>query len=171
MPFNMNPTSKLSLTWTSFKKLDKAPAGSKLVAYTDCQITPSQLQPDKNRSPGKYMVNADKFTVSVNVTFNSWVLKSIVSDQAQSARLLNHERTHYLIASCWAYDFYGKALDAEENSVGTLQKTLESLRNDMRDKSRAMQAQYDNETNHGGNASKQREWDLRIEAWDRQQSE
>ena len=107
----------------------------------------------------------------LRVTQDSWVVKSAIASESESKRLINHERTHFLLASCVAFDLYQQILDAKETSSARLQAKLTELRRKAAKRAQDMSDEYDDDTLHGDIAIAQRNWDLRIERWDREQSE
>ena len=170
MPFKMFPDTKLSLNWAFFRKLTVNPDEGGMLALTACSMEPSNLAVDSTSSPGKYKVVKESFTLTVRVAKSSWVMKSATTNSAESKRLLNHERTHYLLASCVAWELYLQIRAVEETSVARLQVRLNELRTAAAKRVQELSDQYDRETNHGKISTKQQAWDLRIEKWDQSQS-
>jgi hypothetical protein len=170
MPFQMVPDGKLALNWTYFRKVNVSPDGDKMSALTACSTEPSRISVDSKSTPGVYKV-AEGFMLTVRVTQDSWVVKSAIASESESKRLINHERTHFLLASCVAFDLYQQILDAKETSSARLQAKLTELRRKAAKRAQDMSDEYDDDTLHGDIAIAQRNWDLRIERWDREQSE
>jgi hypothetical protein len=170
MPFQMVPDGKLALNWTYFRKVNVSPDGDKMSALTACSTEPSRLSVDSKSTPGVYKV-AEGFMLTVRVTQDSWVVKSAIASESESKRLINHERTHFLLASCVAFDLYQQILDAKETSSARLQAKLTELRRKAAKRAQDMSDEYDDDTLHGDIAIAQRNRDLRIERWDREQSE
>lgn len=171
MPFRMNPENKAALTWTFFQKRKGSADADGMRAATACVMEPSNVALDTKSSPGYYKVDGTRFTLTVRVTNQSWVYSSAIKNSEESTRLLNHERTHYLLASCVAWDVYLQIKRVEETSAQSLQIKLNALRAQAAATLQTMSDQYDRDTNHGRDQSMQRVWDLKIEKWDREQSE
>lgn len=170
MPFQMIPKSSLALNWSYFRKVEVAPDGGEENALTACLMEPSNVALDTKSKPGKYKV-AEKFTLTVRVTRSSWVVKKAIKTDAQSIRLLNHERTHYLLASCVAWELYLDIKALELDSARELQARLNELRTAAAERVQEMSDEYDRGTDHGKLVDAQKAWDLRIQRWDQSQSE
>jgi predicted secreted Zn-dependent protease len=166
----MIPKSSLALNWSYFRKVQTALDGSDASALTACLMEPSNVALDSKSTPGKYKVT-EKFTLTVRVDRSSWVVNNAIKTDAQSTRLLNHERTHYLLASCVAFDLYRELKAVEEDSSKQLQVRLNELRATAAQRVQDLSDDYDRESQHGNLPDKQKAWDLRIQRWDQSQSE
>jgi hypothetical protein len=141
-------TSRL-LTWDDFRgKPDK---GSPFFAYTFWTI---QTQYDAFRFKGD---TVDwKVTVIYALGKDSWKKKDKTSDS-----LLRHEQDHFDIGRICAAE-----LQSTINSTVFLRSNYQSkifaMVNECITKCKKMNAQYDEETNHGGNRGQQLKWDAFV---------
>ena len=132
------------LTWDDFKgKPDKLMQAAALT-YTDISVNGSLID--------------GKITMEVKNFFDS---KLSWSKNKNSASLLAHEQLHFDIT-----ELYTRKIRKELNAIasektikdGTINKMSSKLLKEWKE----FQLKYDNETNHGTIAEKQKEWEQRI---------
>jgi len=91
----------------------------------------------------------------------SWVKQEILRDSAQSRRALRHEQTHFDIAELHArrmrsyFAGLSGACARSDDALGTLAQRFV-------DDTRAMQRQYDAETEHGLRPERQATWEAQV---------
>jgi uncharacterized protein DUF922 len=91
----------------------------------------------------------------------SWVKTEILRDSAQSRRALRHEQAHFDIAEVHARrmrSYFAGLSDACRRS----DDALGALAQRYVDETRAMQRQYDGETEHGLRAERQAAWEAQV---------
>lgn len=77
--------------------------------------------------------------------------------------LLIHEQGHFDIVEIWARKFKQK-LKGKTFNVKTFQKELNVLYNDVNRESKAMQVEYDRDTEHSINVKAQQKWTKKVNA-------
>lgn len=75
--------------------------------------------------------------------------------------LLNHEQGHFNIAEIWTRKFRQK-LNGKTFVIKTFQKELNAMHTEIHKESRAMQVEYDKETEHSVNEAGQQKWNKKI---------
>lgn len=100
----------------------------------------------------------------------SWVVPERKTDA-----LLNHEQKHFDLNEVYRRllqaaleNFLGRLEtvgDTEEEAMAKLEEKLKEMFERVKRKCEEVQNQYDQETEHGRNAEKQREWDKKIAEW------
>ena len=108
MSFSKNPDPSV-LSFSLYSKVETSPDGTPLSAATRIDVRPSRFA--LRTEQGKKSVSS----VDVEMKFlpkGSWVLKSKVSD----AKLLEHERLHYMLACAFGRRFHDGA-DATKQAV------------------------------------------------------
>jgi hypothetical protein len=101
--------------------------------------------------------------VDCNLVFGScWVV-----DGKQTAPLLVHEQGHYLIATLVAREFETQATALTSSTPVGLQNALQRLYRSEMARLKAIEDDYEKKTDHSRNGSQQHIWDLRMDAWER----
>jgi len=77
------------------------------------------------------------------------------------ANLLNHEQMHFNIAEIWTRKLREK-LKGKTFEIKTFQTELNSMHSEIHRESKAMQAEYDKETEHSVNTVNQQKWNKKI---------
>ncbi len=77
--------------------------------------------------------------------------------------LLVHEQAHFDISELWARKFKQR-LNGKTFAIKTFQKTLNSMHDSIYKEGKAMQVEYDKETEHSVNTKAQEKWDKKIAA-------
>ncbi len=75
--------------------------------------------------------------------------------------LLSHEQGHFNIAEIWTRKFRQK-LKNKTYQITTFQRGLNSMHSEIHKESRAMQVEYDKETEHSVNEANQQKWNKKI---------
>jgi hypothetical protein len=149
---SVNPSR---LTWSHFRTVPSIPD-----ATEDAQVNPEML-PIENVHPqkvgGRFRFPSWTLTVKIN-SHNTMVLKTA----SKTAELLQHEQGHLdllvLVTRALARDL--EALEAD--SVGELATQLEDAKSLHEERAIAIDAAYDDQTEHSRNRLKQSTWDRAI---------
>lgn len=133
------------LTWNDFKgKPDAAsPFKAKTESSLDIQIS----------------TKGEVATITMVTSFD--MSKSWVKDKRDV--LLQHEQTHFDIAELWSRKFKQR-LQGRTFPLKSFQSTLSRMHGEIQKEGRAMQAQYDKETEHSINEEAQEKWTKKIDA-------
>jgi hypothetical protein len=160
----MNPANfNYTISWQQdFTEVSKPPANSVRDAFTSATGDPPKGIVFTSDANGKRVLKASKFSVTLTMSkANSWV----VTDK-ESNSLLNHEQGHYNLTALSARDFLNDALALTANTNTELQAAYDALKLSCQSELSAMNKMYDDDpncgTNHGKDANKQTQWDLRI---------
>jgi hypothetical protein len=161
---NSNPTKEFSasdtlawhpetkLTWNDF--LAEAPSRNNFAAFTYTLIS---MEYSAKITNGKV---TPKF--EIYAAFNkrkSWVKNQ---KEARTAEILAHEQAHFDIAEITARKLR-KALLNETYSRNNLEDKINTIYQETIQAGDTMQAQYDEESNHGLNKIQQLQWLKRVE--------
>src|SRR6185436_3475842 len=112
--------------------------------------------------PGGGVAVAPSFTITVSVNrAQSWVLKSHATD----TKLLGHERVHYLIAVCVGQKLYSEIMAVSKTNIGAVQTELTRLRSEAAKLHSAIDAKYDEDTDHGATVFIQPAWASKVRGW------
>lgn len=138
---------KVILTWTDFQGLPDEQSEYKALTYTKIKSEP------KNYTP-------DQIEYSITNFFNkneSW------SKDKKSTDLLKHEKLHFDISELAArktrYNYSIQDIAELEPSYEKLSKLFKEYAIEFKD---SLNSAYDEETNHGINGAKQKEWEKKI---------
>jgi hypothetical protein len=133
------------LTWNDFKGKpdEKSPFKAKTESNLDIQIS----------------TKGEEATLTMVTSFD--MNKSWVKDKRDV--LLRHEQTHFDIAELWSRKFKQR-LKGKTFAAKSFQSILSSMHADIQKEGRAMQAQYDKETEHSINEKAQAKWTQKINA-------
>ena len=146
------------ITWGMFRAVQSIPGTTE-----EAQIGPElpavpNLRPQRTPS-GSFRLPSFTLTVGLNST-NTVVLRTA----NRTADLLKHEQGHYdllvLVTRAFARDLEG----LEAPSVEELGRLVEAAQQTHADRAQALDAAYDEQTDHSRNRTAQQRWDAAITA-------
>ena len=132
------------LTWDDFKGAPKSNTPYK--ALTETQTTFEITMKD-----GEAIISIQNYFDKNS----SW------TKERNNNKLLEHEQTHFNISELWTRKFRQK-LNGKAYRIKEFQKELNALHNEIHKESKAMQAEYDKETEHSVNEANQQKWNKKI---------
>ena len=140
-------TKDLLLKWSDFKALPD----TEILAYAQTsykiEITPSDVSVDQNNN----IQNYKSLNVIANFyTNHSWVFKKDVN-------LLKHEQLHFDIAGLYAHKIKLEFKKLQENNIADFDAYMSAYKI-LWAECRALQKQYDSETNHGLITTENNRW-------------
>ena len=98
-----------------------------------------------------------------NVTLECFFIKGASWTKTHdNAYLLEHEQTHFNITEIGVRKFR-KMLSGKSFAVKNFQQELKKMHSEVGRDSKAMQAEYDKETEHSVNEAAQKKWNKRVE--------
>jgi predicted secreted Zn-dependent protease len=144
--------NKRRLTWADFKAaVPESSSKFSVAATTACEITVESNVLNVFKKPKFFATN--KFSC-----YASWVKPGQINDS-----LLKHEQCHFDIAEVYRRKLQ-KQLDETEMNFAEAEKIMKEMTRQIGKAYRNEQAVYDEETAHGLNRDKQKEWELKIAA-------
>jgi len=158
---------KRKLEWSDFQGDPPAStrtAKSEVKSRIGCDYTVAR---PVQSSPGTWRATIQtSSTTSEMLQTKSWVV-----EEKQSDALLNHERRHFDITEVYRRkleaalrELVGVGKDAK-GAATDLQRRIADLYREIAAEEDRQQARYDDETHHGTDEAKQREWNDRIDRW------
>jgi len=145
-----------SITWNEFKNVASRPDGVK----EDAEILTETIGGDARvrEVRGRWLIAEANMKVEVN-EIESWVVSS-----TKSPTLLAHEQGHFDIHGIIVGRDMIKALGKlRERSQARLGNAIGKLMQNYKNRGQAMTEKYDNDTNHGLNATRQAAWEQAIQ--------
>lgn len=105
--------------------------------------------------------------LKAKIQANAYMVKGMswIRTDNKTETALKHENFHFAIAKVIIERFKTKVTDFQANSVADLQSMIQLQYLDSYREMNRLQAQYDGETQHGLNATKQAEWEEKIKNW------
>ena len=153
---NFNKT----ISWNDFNKVPARPPGKSedavISATWDIDV-PEFAMKGNAIVLGKYTVNVFLVKEKCNVVTD-------IATGSKSAELLKHEQGHFDIVALGAREFHTKAAGLSAATEDELNAKLKKLREDMTDKTDAVDERYDKATNHSINTDVQQIWNTKINA-------
>lgn len=145
-----------NISWSEFRLLRRRPRGVPEDAQTATVLMPSRIKVAQEN--GQFKLVQGSFKVVVDKS-NSWV----VSKQ-RSSGLLAHEQGHYDLCGLCYRDLMLELERIRAGSVRELKRRLNEIMKKTDRLADKLSIQYDSEqeTNHGLNAERQREWERQI---------
>lgn len=145
-----------AIKWKEFTPIKSRPPGEK----EDAQIH-SEGVPDTNLRPqpenGRFRI--PKITVRFTVVRDdTWVVQDKKTDV-----LLAHEQHHFDITGLIGREMGTALLAIRAADMSELQREVTRILKHYRDQAEKLTTQYDDETEHGRNADKQRQWEQKIQ--------
>lgn len=140
------------LAWNSGRKLTWSDYKAKPDAYSDAAASTTTYLSIE------YNISKNGFTYKIESRFSktrSWGLH-------KTSYILSHEQGHFDIAEIFARKLYMK-MNTYKFDKRSYQKDLNKIYNDILKDKEDMQNDYDRETNHSINKTKQTEWLVKIE--------
>jgi hypothetical protein len=143
--------SSRKLQWTDFKgHVDPNKFGSAMTSHK-IEIKPTNVMVDENDNIQGYQ----KMTVEAQFFMNkSWTATS-------SQHILSHEQLHFDIAELYARKIRQRFEEFKTNGIASFSKYQECY-NLFWKESRNVQKRYDEETKHGQNKLKNKNWAIKI---------
>jgi hypothetical protein len=132
------------LTWDDFK--GKPDASSAYKANTETEVA-IQIK-----------TKGEAATIIIECFF---IKNASWTKDINNAFLLGHEQTHFNISEIGARKFRQK-LKGKTFSAKTFQRELNNMRSETGKESKAMQAEYDKETEHSVNEAAQKKWNKKV---------
>ena len=132
------------LTWDNFK--GKPNTSSPYKALTETTITID------------IKTKGDEAIITIQDFFDenlSW------TKEKNNTALLGHEQTHFNINEVWTRKLRQK-LNGKTYPVKSFQKELNAMHSEIHKESKAMQIEYDKETEHSVNEANQEKWNKKI---------
>jgi len=146
----------------SFQSADQIPyAESRKLTWDDFQGKADAASPFKARTESNLSIDVSTKDGVVTITMQTCFDKRKSWVKEKRDILLSHEQTHFDIAELWSRKFKQR-LKGKTYSAKTFQKELSVLHSDIQKEGKAMQAQYDKETEHSINAKAQATWSKKI---------
>ncbi|MGN7787968.1 DUF922 domain-containing protein [Niabella sp. 22666] len=143
---------KRRLTWEDFKaNVPEAPSKFLVAATTSCEIAVESNVLIAFKKPKFFATN--KFNC-----YASWVKPGQTNDS-----LLRHEQCHFDIAEIYRRKLQ-KQLDEADISFAEAERMMKEMTRKIGKAYQNEQAVYDEETRHGLNREKQKEWELKVAA-------
>jgi hypothetical protein len=140
-----------TIRWSDFTEVASSPEDPDHHAYTSAR---SKASFGFQRDPRTKEYSLKDIVVSVfMVRSESWVVKG-----HKTAELLQHEQLHYTITALGARDLHRGLTKLTGESVEELQQLATELQGQAQADTDQANEQYDDETNHSLNTSKQRIW-------------
>lgn len=141
------------ISWTETRKL----------TWNDFKGKPDEKSTFKAKTESSLNVQistrGEVATITMVTSFD--MSKSWVKDKRDV--LLQHEQTHFDIAELWSRRFKQR-LQGKAFPLKSFQSALSRMHGEIQKEARAMQAQYDMETEHSINEKAQEEWTKKIDA-------
>jgi len=148
----------------SFQTADQIPyTESRKLTWDDFQGKPDAASPFKARTESNLSIDVGTKDGVVTVTMQTCFDKKRSWVKEKKDILLIHEQTHFDIAELWSRKFKQR-IKGKTYSAKTFQKELSTMHADIQKEGKAMQAQYDKETEHSINAKAQSIWSKKISA-------
>jgi hypothetical protein len=132
------------LTWYDFK--GTSDVASPYKANTETEIT-VQIK-----------TKGEDATIIIECCF---IKNASWTKEINNAFLLGHEQTHFNISEIGARKFRQR-LKGKTFSAKTFQQELNNMRSETGKESKAMQAEYDKETEHSVNEAAQKKWNKKV---------
>ena len=158
------------LGWDDFKGEvpDEEERGDKSASTfheTGYRYTPTITQTPSGRFRATIQTGSYTTTTTMIQTA-SWVVPTDKTDA-----LLNHEQRHFDLGEVYRrklaaalQKLVGEG-DTPEEAAQDLQQKVEELTREMKEAESRQQDQYEDDTNNGRDAEKQKEWDDKIDGW------
>lgn len=144
------------IEWREFHNVRARPSG----VEEDAQIH-SEGTPDTNIRPqlenGRFRIPAITVRLTV-VRDDTWVVQDKKTDA-----LLAHEQRHFDITGLIGREMGTALLAIRAADMAELQQEVTRILEHYRDQAEKLTTQYDDETEHGRNADKQRQWEKKIQ--------
>ena len=142
--------------WREFPNVKSRPPG----VQEDAQIS-SEGAPDTNIRPqqknGRFLI--PKITVRFTVVHDdTWVVQDKKTDA-----LLAHEQRHFDITGLIGREMGTAMLAIRAADMAELQQEVTRILEHYREQAKKLTEQYDDETEHGLKADKQRQWEKKIQ--------
>jgi hypothetical protein len=139
------------IPWTENRKL----------TWDDFKGKPDATSPYKAKTESNFSMQIEtkgmEAIINMQNCFNK--IKSWVKEK--NNLLLEHEQTHFDIAEVWIRKFK-QLLQGKTFSVKTFQQELNAMHSEINRGGKAMNAQYDKETEHSINQEAQKKWNKKV---------
>lgn len=147
----------------SFQGDDKIPfKDGILLTWEDFKGKPDPNSPYKALTESQVMIDIKTKGDEAFLTIRNFFDKRLSwTKDRNNMHLLGHEQTHFNIAELWARKFRQR-LKGKSFSIKTFQKELNTLHSEIHKETKAMQTEYDMETEHSVNEANQAKWNKKI---------
>lgn len=105
--------------------------------------------------------------LKAKIQANAYMVKGMswIRSDNKTENALKHENFHFAIAKIIIERFKTKVADFQANTIADLQSMIQLQYLDSYREMNKLQEQYDGETQHGLNTTKQAEWEQKIKNW------
>lgn len=148
----------------AFQTADQIPwKESRQLTWDDFQGKPDASSPYKAKTESELSIKIESKGLDVTIVMQNCFNKKTSWVKEKRDVLLTHERTHFDISELWARKFKQKLKD-KTFAAKSFQNTLNAMHSEINKEARAMQAEYDKETEHSVNEKAQSTWTKKVNA-------
>jgi len=147
----------------SFQSDDKIPyKENSLLTWADFKGRPDASSPYKALTETMVTIDVKTKGNEAVLTIQNYFQKNLSwTKDKNNNNLLSHEQTHFNITEVWTRRFRQK-LKGKTFEIKTFQRELNAMHSEIHKESKAMQAEYDKETEHSVNEANQQKWNKKI---------
>ena len=153
----------ISFVLFAFQSSDKIPfKDNSLLTWDDFKGPPQNNSPYKALTETQTTIDIKTKGDEAFITIQNYFDKNLSWTKGKdNPNLLGHEQTHFNISEVWTRKFRQR-LKGKTYSVKTFQKELNAIHSEIHKEAKAMQTEYDKETEHSVNEANQLKWNKKI---------